>query len=433
MTIDRIERRLPDILEELSVPQVPDYLDDILRQTVRTPQRPGWASLERWLPVDLTLRPTLVGRVPLRSIAVLALLILALVVATLMYVGSQQWRPAPWYGPAANGSIVFDRDGDLYLADASLGSERLVLGGEENDWSARYSLDGGTIFFARGTSPGLQLMAADADGSNVRRIPAEPLRDGVAAEVSPEGTRLLTIDVVGERTTLSITPLDGSGPARDLDTADVQPTTFAQWRPPNGDEIVFLGYPGGDRARLGMYAIRADGRSFREIALRTGESFPDAEDPVQRSFQGISLSDDGSAAAYWNWEPGVLARKDCFVHFIDLDTGLDSRVEYDETARCELNPFLVGDGRIVIERQTVSAIDAQFLVAPLDGSVAGTRIGPAWDTAVGAWATLSPDRRAILQVEEPSGRSRLIPIDGGSTTEGSVHLSGWINWQRLAP
>jgi Tol biopolymer transport system component len=434
MTIDRMERRLPDILDELSVPQVPDYLDDILRQTARTPQRPGWASLERWLPVDLTLRPTLVGRVPLRSIAVLALLMLALLVATLVYIGSQQWRPAPWYGPAANGSIVFDRDGDLYIADASLASERLVVGGQENDWAARFSLDGGTIFFARGASPGLQLMAADADGGNVRRIPAEPLRDGVAAEVSPDGSRVVTIDVVGDRTTLAITPLDGSGPARDLDTGDVQPTVFAQWRPPNGAEIVFLGHPGGDRARLGLYSIRPDGRSFREISLKTGESFPDAEDPIQWSFQGISLSDDGSTAAYWNWEPGAVANRDCSVHFIDLDSGNGRRVIYDETARCELNPFFVGDGRVVIERHNLSGgTEAQFLVGPIDGSTPGTRIGPVWDTAAGAWSTLSPDRRAILQVEEQSGRSRLIPIDGGNTTEGSVRLSGWINWQRLAP
>ena len=433
MTIDRVERRLPDILEELSVPQVPDYLDDILRQTARTPQRPGWTSLERWLSVDLTLRPTLVGRVPLRSIAVLALLILALLVATIVYVGSQQRRPAPWYGPAANGSIVFDRDGDLYIAEASLAAERLVVGGQENDWGARYSLDGSTIFFVRGTEPGLQLMAADANGGNVRRIDAEPLPDGVAAEVSPDGRRLATIDVVGDRATLSVTPLDGSGPARDLDTGDLQPTTFAQWRPPNGAEILFLGHPGGDPTQLGLYSIRPDGRSLRPISIRTGESLPDAPHRTQSSFQGVSLSDDGTSAAFWNWEPGVLARKDCFIHLIDLDTGQDRRVEFDETARCELNPRLLGDGRIVIERQTVPATDAQFLVAPLDASGPGTRIGPIWNRSVPAWAMVSPDRRAILQVEEESGRNRLISIDDGNTTDVTVRLSGWISWQRLAP
>ena len=54
---DRIEPRLPELMAELAPASVPDYFDDMLRQTGRTRQRPAWASLERWLPMDVIARP----------------------------------------------------------------------------------------------------------------------------------------------------------------------------------------------------------------------------------------------------------------------------------------------------------------------------------------------------------------------------------------
>src|SRR4029078_9915810 len=48
-TFDRIERRLPELIEELASATVPDYFDDMLRHTSRSRQRPAWSALERWL------------------------------------------------------------------------------------------------------------------------------------------------------------------------------------------------------------------------------------------------------------------------------------------------------------------------------------------------------------------------------------------------
>ena len=50
---DRFERRLPEILTRISAPQVPDYTDDILGLTARRRQRPGWTFPGRWLPMDI--------------------------------------------------------------------------------------------------------------------------------------------------------------------------------------------------------------------------------------------------------------------------------------------------------------------------------------------------------------------------------------------
>ena len=41
---ERFERGIPQLMDELASPQLPDYLDDMLRQTARTSQRPAWAS-----------------------------------------------------------------------------------------------------------------------------------------------------------------------------------------------------------------------------------------------------------------------------------------------------------------------------------------------------------------------------------------------------
>ncbi len=127
MTTDRFERRLPEILDEISLPHVPDYTDDILDQTARIRQRPGWTLPERWLPMDLTASPARIGRVPWRTVGVVALLILALAVA-IVVVGSRTRQVNPFYGPAANGSIIYDLEGDIYVTDALGAPGRLLIG-----------------------------------------------------------------------------------------------------------------------------------------------------------------------------------------------------------------------------------------------------------------------------------------------------------------
>ena len=166
---DRFERRLPEILTWISAPQVPDYTDDILGLTARRRQRPGWTFPGRWLPMDIAVPQQAVARTQWRPIGIVILLILALAAAALVYIGSRP-RLAPFYGPAANGSLVYVRDGDIYIADANLESERLLIGGPENETVAGWSNDGATLLFGRVVPGGSVVMAADADGQNVRRL-----------------------------------------------------------------------------------------------------------------------------------------------------------------------------------------------------------------------------------------------------------------------
>ena len=75
---ERYERRLPELLDELAAPRTPAYFNDILGQVGRTRQRPGWTFPERWLPMSaVSDRLQAAPRVPLRAVAVAALILLA--------------------------------------------------------------------------------------------------------------------------------------------------------------------------------------------------------------------------------------------------------------------------------------------------------------------------------------------------------------------
>jgi len=431
MTTDRFERRLPEILDEISLPHVPDYTDDILDLTAQIRQRPGWTLPERWLPMDLTASPAGTGRVPWRALGIVALLILALAVA-IVFVGSQQGRTLPFFGPAANGSIIYDHEGDIYVADALGGNPRLLIGGT-NAFGQRFSHDGSTIYFARTQPDGYAIMRADADGRNVRRASATVLPDGESPAVSPDEGELAAILLDTYQPALGILQLTDEGGLRRLDLDGIEPTRFVAWRPPSGDELVFLGHPGGLKTDLGLYLVGRDGSDLRRIGFREGESV-DTENATQISFQGLAFSDDGATAAYSNWEPGVVPGKDCTLHLLDLTTGSDRIMSYDPSARCEAGPVFLGDGRILLESQDkTDGSVVRLLVAPADGSSPGIRIGQEFSRSDTRGYVLSPDRSKVLFVRN-GGAVEMISIATGLVEPVEVRITvGDWSWQRLAP
>jgi hypothetical protein len=434
MTADRFERQLPAVLIDLALPAVPDYLDAILSQTARTRQRPGWTFPERWLPMDITAQaPVGIRLLPWRVLGLVALLVLA-IAAVLVAVGSSRPRPAPLFGPAANGSIIYERAGDIYVADAAARSEKVLLGGGGEEYAARFSNDGTTIYFGRRLAGSVAIMAADADGRNIRQLATLTPEPSADVAVAPDGGQLAMIQARSGTPALSIVNLAGGGEVRTLDLGSIVPTDFVAWRPPEADELVFLGNPNGDPTDLGLYRIRAnDGSGLREVAVQHGET-PESNldlQLLQLSFQGLQLSDDGSQAAFWNWEPMVPGGRSCYVHLLDLVAGVDRRVTYDPAASCELGAAFLPDGRMLMERQDGTGL-ASLLVASGAPGAAFRLIGPTYpyQTRVG-WA-LSPDRTEVLFVPS-TGVSKLIAIATGTTAETQVVLPEIGSWQRLAP
>ena len=143
---------------------------------------------------------TAAPRIPLRTIGVVALLILALAAAVLI-VGSQQPRlPLP-YGPAGNGLVIYASESDIYVGDPVTRATRQITDGPEVDGYPGFSRDGTTIAFLRSASgdPTAKgdLMIAGADGSGLRKLTHQPLSGISDGDGSGDGRSMVSSRVSG--------------------------------------------------------------------------------------------------------------------------------------------------------------------------------------------------------------------------------------------
>lgn len=65
------------------------------------------------------------------------------------------------FGPAINGSLLYDRDDDIYAVDVARAGETTLVAGPTNDFGATYSRDGTRFVFRREVTSGgpVQFMA----------------------------------------------------------------------------------------------------------------------------------------------------------------------------------------------------------------------------------------------------------------------------------
>jgi Tol biopolymer transport system component len=138
-----------------------------LAATRRTSQRPAWIFPERWLPMQLTMARATVPR-PV-FYAFLAALLAVAVVAAALWVGSQQRRLPPPYGPAANGLIAYERGGVIYVTTTATDSEPVpITEPGRGAFAPVFSRDGARLAFwqRESRSDPLQLIVAHDDGSS---------------------------------------------------------------------------------------------------------------------------------------------------------------------------------------------------------------------------------------------------------------------------
>ena len=163
-TFERFERSIPELMTELAPAQVPDYFDDMLRQTAAHRQRPAWSFLERWFPVGVIAQSVPLRPFPWRQLMILALLGLLIAAGLAAYVGSSPRVPAP-YGPARNGQIAFNTaDGDIAAVDPVTGTVTPLIGGPTQDVAPWFSPDGRRFVFVRTVDGGEAYFVADANG-----------------------------------------------------------------------------------------------------------------------------------------------------------------------------------------------------------------------------------------------------------------------------
>jgi Tol biopolymer transport system component len=422
---DRFEQRLPTRLEELAVPRVPSYFDDVIHATARTRQRPGWSFAERWFPVSsITDRLVTTPRAPMRLVAVALLAILALAALLIVASGSRQTPvPAP-FGVAGNGRIAWvDSTGAIVAADPSETRPSVLVAGPGND-RPLFSPDGTRLLYLRESGSGVDLIVAASDGSSPVTVAADVHATGViwapdsrSVVLAADGTlRRIDASAGAAPTTLA------SGVAGTYDW-NVAPAML--FRPPVGAEIAYVRDTGDGKA---IVLAKADGTSSSSILTHAGSglSFTDV--------YGLQWSPDGSRLAV----TVALSSdaRDTRVYVLNADgSGLHraSNREAAGTIVSESNPAWSPDGR---------SIAMQVWLADPTSDSQETRPIVVVDVATGAWREVgsvsvngfdgwgwSPDGASILAVPD-SGR--IVTID---VATANAHSDAWqavsgATWQR---
>jgi Tol biopolymer transport system component len=423
----RFEQDLPALLAEVGLGPRPDYRDDIVRQTATMRQRPAWTLPERWLPMSvLTSRVASPPRVPLRLIAVAALLIVG-IVAVVLVAGSRQRVPPP-FGLAANGDIAYSSNGDIYRVDPTTGVGTAVVSGSDDDSGPVFSLDGTRLVFLRTSHSGRnedRLVVASVDGSHQVVITPDPMAKPSWYSFSPDGTQIAFMSGPQGGGSLWIAKADGSVPPRHIDVG--MPIDFPRWRAPDGHEIVFSAAPAG-HDEGGLYAVDVRTGQLRAILAQT--------DTVGRG--AATVSPDGMRVAYSEDSPAVTDRNSYMVHVVGIDGSGDITLPMPPGAVFQDQPVWSNDGKRLAITRGYAPHNSEMAVAivPADGSGVGIEtthgISGCCDNIL-AWA---PDDSSILFHPDPnaggSGEQILIdPLTGG-TTPASWGATDLPAWQRVA-
>ena len=287
-----VESRLPEILEGISAPRTPDYFDDILGQVGRTRQRPGWSFPERWLPMTaLSERVATTPRIPMRMAVVLALLLLALAVSIVLIAGSQRPSvPAP-FGIAGNGEVVFaDQTGAIVAGNVSDGTTKVIVSGSGHSRPV-FSPDGTSLAYLE--RQGRDIVVSDPDGGSPRVLNTDPVTGMGYFGWTPDSRSVVAVigaDIFAFDPTATAEPTILLRVPSGLDYLDNFNNNLTDiFRPPNGDDILFIGT--GPRG-AGLYRMRLAGAD--PIAVVTDQTIDSTWSSNQT---GAQWSPDGKRIA----------------------------------------------------------------------------------------------------------------------------------------
>jgi Tol biopolymer transport system component len=425
MTDPTFDRDFTAWLQERAQPHAPSGLAaDIVERTARTRPRSAWRIPGRWLSMPTTIRLALVPRGLLLLLALW--LILALTVAGAAIGGRITFAraalvPAPVTGPAANGLIAFERDGDIYVIEPDGSSARPLVDAPGVQAVPVWSRDGTRIAFwsAPSADGPWDITVANADGSGAVTIANGLIRmaDSFGPDWSPDGSTLLfnarTVPR-GEAPCIDTTTLgefcssrvftaatDGSTGAVPIGDPELDARSPA-WSP-DGTTIAF----GGGDARtstIRLYLMAADGIDVRPVSTSRGSGW---------SFIRQGWSPDGTGIV------SQVGLSDWDIVLVEADGSGETMLT--DTPTDEVGPDFAVDGSIGWYGEGEDPCCLQVLDAE------GGRLA-----LPGGWPVWSPDASLVVSASAPSGDS-LVVVDRAGATLATIPDAAIPSWQRLAP
>jgi Tol biopolymer transport system component len=426
------DRQITAWLDEQAPMRAPEPIaESALARTRRTRQLPGWATLERWIPMETRYK---FGAVPRTAII---LVILTVLLATLGAIAvGQQPSPKlpPPLGPAANGLIAFDDMGDIWVVKPD-GTGRVQLtSGPEWEVAPVWSEDGTQIAFwsePRPEQDGIAaLMVMDASGQDVRTL-VEGLTLsswGTRVAWSHDGRYLAYSDQTGASAQpvnrISVIPVGGGEPV-----VLVSPGVDPSWSP----DDTLIGYRSGGMTQdgtmdpPGLSVIGSNGSGARVIDDRY------TDNPY--AYAGPQWSPDMRQLAY---HAGTGGTNDIYVAAVD-GSGVTA-ISHDPTA--DVWPVWSPDGtRIAYDGPSNPVGLWQVVTVDPDGSDPVTLDHPVLGCNCGVrW---SPDGTKVTAYadgpvgHEDTGGSMLVIDVSGTAPVVAIPYAGLSNqqvsWQRLAP
>ncbi|HEX6867454.1 MAG TPA: hypothetical protein VF119_01555 [Candidatus Limnocylindrales bacterium] len=422
----RLERVLPELIDELAEAHTPDYLEAAIERASSRPQRPAWTFPERWLPMDTVATaqvPT--ARFPMRALGILALIALLIAGAFIVYTGAQS-TPAPPFGLAENGHIAIVSNGDLRAVDQVTGEVTDLVTGPEDDAHPVFSLDGTRLAFQRRIDASTShVLVAASDGTDATVVTPEPLTDVRTIRFSPTTDQVLIEAARDGVPSFALVGIDGSG----FDWLAIDGPAERAAFVPDGGAIVFV-----TKAADG-------GEGLARFDFETGQTTELLAAVPQSFIVGPpSMSPDGQGFAFGFWVNNGNATGNARIYTMPVDgSATHSMIPAPLDICCQANPAWSNDGtriasqRIYGDRQVVATYDAT------DGGTAIEFVAPSDvpDITV-AW---SPDDRYVLATywsAYASGSERttelqhvVIDATNGALVESAWDNQGPASWQRV--
>ena len=376
--------------------------------------------------MDIATRPAWAPALPWRQLGVLALLAILIAAMLAAYVGSRQRLPPP-FGVAANGVVVYSKDGDILVRDSLTTQSRPLIATADTELADSISPRGTHVLIVRPIGELLDFYAATIAGQNEVHLGGPYLNvDGISW--SPDESSVAVAHEVDGLPSISIVPTDGSG-ARTLDLG--MPANRPAWRPPDGGQLSFRGQVDGNWA---LFLADADGSGAVQV--------PVTRDLMEAPYEVLApaWSPTGDRIAFHRLvpTPGNGNGNGFRIHVAEIDRAggvlAQQTFEFDGTSDEEMDVQWLPDGeQIVFTRhdQGTDHVSIATLVPGARSRDVDVSTTPTEGIAM-LRTTIAPDGRTIIVHLWANNSDWLVDVETGAAQRLDIGGQDLVFIQRRA-